>query len=204
MAGFNRVGNIADDLAKYVRLCGKRSVLETKPLGAINPNDLSFEPKLIDRLPISMQKYPFINRLGACRCIDKITESLAFQVKEKDGAIELLDELGNRLSTAFLIRDSDTSIQILDIASEIKGKGYGTKLLNEIKKKYSDKELQVAACWEKLISEKPPHKFYLDNGFVAKDKTMQEKLEAWVAKGAKSTDFPMECDCIEMIYKPSA
>ena len=424
MASFNQIGNIADDLTRYVRACGKRSILETKPFGAIKPDDLFFEPKLLDRIPVSMQKSmsydeaitfakqgklksfsainsqvsikigekdfagklighggsktayrinsdgedicvllpnrnwndalyeaentqtlkkmglitndyckiipveadgcrlpaiickpydkhsfkifdsknpndvldkyidvkslnedniqdfikdliedaktmtrhkielgydsynlalingkprlylndlsyepnemfssrdsvsilkhnisqaisalnaafswdatrinPFINKLDDCRWIDNLTEKFAIQVREKNGAIELLDGLGNRLSTAFLLKGSDRSMQILDIASDIKGKGYGTKLLDEIKKKYPDSEIQVAACWEELLSDRPPHKFYLDNGFVAKDKSVQAKLEAWIANGAKTSEFPRECDCAEMVFK---
>jgi len=41
MAGVNQVFNLADDFARYVKACGKRSILECKPLqGKINPKDL--------------------------------------------------------------------------------------------------------------------------------------------------------------------
>ena len=41
MAGINQVFSLADDVARYVKACGKRSILETKPLQVkINPKDL--------------------------------------------------------------------------------------------------------------------------------------------------------------------
>ena len=41
MAGVNQVFSLADDVARYVKACGKRSILECKPLqGKINPKGL--------------------------------------------------------------------------------------------------------------------------------------------------------------------
>lgn len=43
MAGVNQVFSLADDIARYVKACGKRSILETKPLqGKINPKELGY------------------------------------------------------------------------------------------------------------------------------------------------------------------
>ena len=41
MAGVNQVFSLADVVARYVKACGKRSILQTKPLqGKINPKEL--------------------------------------------------------------------------------------------------------------------------------------------------------------------
>ena len=41
MAGVSQVFSLADDVARYVKACGKRSILECKPLQRkINPKDL--------------------------------------------------------------------------------------------------------------------------------------------------------------------
>lgn len=41
MAGVNQVFSLADDVARYVKACGKRSILECKPMqGKINPKEL--------------------------------------------------------------------------------------------------------------------------------------------------------------------
>ena len=43
MAGVNQVFSLADDVARYLKACGKRSILETKPLQAkINPKELGY------------------------------------------------------------------------------------------------------------------------------------------------------------------
>ena len=48
MAGINQVFSLADDLARYVKACGKSSVLQTKPLqGKINIEGLRFAPEVI-------------------------------------------------------------------------------------------------------------------------------------------------------------
>ena len=41
MAGVNQVFSLADDVARYVKACGKRSILECKPLRCkIKPKEL--------------------------------------------------------------------------------------------------------------------------------------------------------------------
>lgn len=47
MAGVNQVFSLADDVVRYVKACGKRSVLETKPLmRKVNIEGLQFAPNL--------------------------------------------------------------------------------------------------------------------------------------------------------------
>lgn len=48
MAGVNQIFSLADDVARYVKACGKTSVLQTKPLqGKINTESLRFAPEAI-------------------------------------------------------------------------------------------------------------------------------------------------------------
>lgn len=42
--GYNQLVIITKKCAKYVQACGKRSILETKPVGKIKPKKLSYIP----------------------------------------------------------------------------------------------------------------------------------------------------------------
>ena len=65
MAGVNQVFSLADDVARYVKACGKRSLLETSPLkGKLNLNGLQLAQDLPqDSIKIS-EKAQFIKKLS--------------------------------------------------------------------------------------------------------------------------------------------
>ena len=46
MAGINQVFSLADDVARYVKACGKTSVLQTKPINPIQLKSLHLSPNL--------------------------------------------------------------------------------------------------------------------------------------------------------------
>lgn len=60
MAGINQVFSLADDVARYVKACGKKSILQTKPINSCQLKDLHFTPKKIGdeiQLSINSQAY---------------------------------------------------------------------------------------------------------------------------------------------------
>ena len=46
MTGVSQVFSLADDIAKYVKICGKKSILETKPINSNQLKGLKFATKL--------------------------------------------------------------------------------------------------------------------------------------------------------------
>lgn len=115
-------------------------------------------------------------------------------------SVDYVDGFGKPLASAILYQEKDKLV-ILDLFSNVKNKGYGTKVLNKIKELYANADIELSACWERLISPKPPHKFYIKNGFVPEDKNILNKLKAWINNGAKSSEFPQECDNCVMSFK---
>lgn len=115
----------------------------------------------------------------------------------------LLSSDGENLSSLFYLK-SDNCIDILDISSSKKGLGYGTKLLQMFNNLFNDKKINLAACWERGVSPTPPHKFYIQNGFVPVDKKADEALKIWIERGGKSKDFPMEYELCEMTRLPNS
>lgn len=81
MAGVNQIFNLADDVAKYVKSCGRSCVLQTKP---INPNQLKglhLSPKVIgDTINIS-------KRQGVENLIT-LTKNEAIEILEKSKNIK--------------------------------------------------------------------------------------------------------------------
>ena len=47
MAGVNQVISLADDVARYLKACGKSSVLQTKPVNPSQLKGLHFAPEAI-------------------------------------------------------------------------------------------------------------------------------------------------------------
>ena len=119
-----------------------------------------------------------------------------------DNEFRLVSSAGENLSSLFYIKD-ECCINILDIASPQKGFGYGTKLLKMFINIFNDKKINLSACWEKGISTIPPHKFYIQNGFVPVDKKAEEVLKKWIEKGGAPKDFPIEYELCEMVKLPN-
>lgn len=114
------------------------------------------------------------------------------------GIVSIEDKLSNILSKANIIETPDR-VCICQLKSYVKNKGYGAQIIDFLKEKFA-KPLTLNASW---IDEKPPHKFYIQQGFKAEDKTKFDKLKTWIADGAKSEDFPFpRCNsCCQMILE---
>lgn len=128
----------------------------------------------------------------------------SYRIEHNGMSLNLRDKFGNIVSSAILQENGKNSLTIFDLNSTIRGKGYGTRLLNCIKQKYPNHNINVCASWERDIygTNLPPHKFYMQNGFVPTDKSALEKLTKWINNGSKISEFPMELELCEMVYKP--
>lgn len=81
MAGINQVFSLADDIARYAKACGKRSVLQTKPINPSQLRGLHLSSKAIgDTLNIS-------KRQGAENLIT-LTKNEAIEILEKSKNIK--------------------------------------------------------------------------------------------------------------------
>lgn len=52
----NKGISLSDDLARYLKICGKTSVLQTKPVNPTQLKRLYFKPQVLDDIPIAMRK----------------------------------------------------------------------------------------------------------------------------------------------------
>ena len=119
-----------------------------------------------------------------------------------DNEFCLLSPAGDRLSSIIYFKNNDY-MDIFDMSSTKSGCGYGTILMQKFIDSFKNCKIKLAACWERLISAKPPHKFYMQNGFVPADKKAEQALKEWVAKGANPEDFPIEYELCEMVRLPN-
>lgn len=124
------------------------------------------------------------------------------KIKQTENSISLLDETGNTLSEAILMEEGPNALCIMDISSQIQGKGYGTKIINTIKEKYPNHTINLTAEWERGLGHNPPHAFYMRNGFVPENKNAFEALTKWINNGAKANEFPMQYELCPMKYTP--
>lgn len=135
-------------------------------------------------------------------------ETLRYVPKEsnkflvKDSQFSLLSQNGEELSSIFYMKDKEC-IDILDIVSNKSGCGYGTTLLQKFLSTFKDSKIRLAACWEKFISPLPPHKFYMQNGFVPTDQKAAQALKEWISKGGNPKDFPNKYELCEMVRIPT-
>ena len=119
-----------------------------------------------------------------------------------DSKFSLLSPTGEELSSIFYMKGEDC-IDILDIASAKSGCGYGTTLLQKFLNTFKDSKMRLAACWEKFVSPLPPHKFYMQNGFVPTDIKAEQALKEWIANGGNPKDFPNKYELCEMVRIPT-
>ena len=113
----------------------------------------------------------------------------------------LTNSKGEELSTIFYLR-TNNCVSILDMSSANKNCGYGSKLINKFTEYFKESKIFLSACWERIISSMPPHKFYMQNGFKPVNQKAADKLNEWIAKGANTKDFPMEYELCEMVKLP--
>ena len=118
-----------------------------------------------------------------------------------DKEFRLISPDGDILSSLFYMKEKD-AISIMDMSSNKVGCGYGTALLQKFTEMFKNTKIKVCACWERFVSPKPPHKFYMRNGFVPTNKEAETVLKAWVAKGGNPQDFPLQYELCEMLRMP--
>lgn len=179
--------NLAINLSKktnsWINACAKKSIIETKKYTS-SYKQLKYNKHLIkDTIQIA----------------DKEVSQTAVNIIKKDNMYTLTDSSGNILSNAFIIKNNDI-LTIFDLNSKLENKGYGSKLIDIIKKDFLEsgkvKHIDLSACWE--YGSNPPHIFYIKKGFVPKDENQHQKLLLWIKNGAKNNEFPMDCDCCKM------
>ena len=157
-----------------------KSLLCSKPAPKpINLKDLKYLPALKEKLPEQTNKF-------------LVTDS----------EFSLLSSSGENLSSIFYMKEKG-SINILDIASVKSGCGYGTALLQKFIDIFNNHKIELAACWEKFVSPLPPHKFYMQNGFVPTDKNAKLALKEWISKGGNPKDFPNKYELCKMVRNPT-
>lgn len=109
-----------------------------------------------------------------------------FKFNPKMGVLTLENSSNKILAKADIVETKDM-VCLCRLKSYEKNKGYGSQLIDYLKEKFAGKTISVNASW---IDERPPHKFYIDKGFVPRDKTVFEKLKIWIKNGAKLEEFP--------------
>lgn len=110
---------------------------------------------------------------------------------QKMGLITLENNSNKILAKANIVETPDR-ICLCKLVCDEKNKGYGSQIIDYLKEKFAGKPISLNASW---IDEKPPHKFYIDKGFVPRDKNAFEKLQIWIKNGAKLEEFPFpRCD----------
>ena len=119
-----------------------------------------------------------------------------------DQEIKLLSQNGEELSSLLFYKENDC-VNILDMVSSKSGCGYGTVLIQKFMDLYKDSKIKAAACWERFVSSKPPHKFYMQNGFTPIDKKAEQVLREWIVKGSNPKNFPVEYELCEMMKIPT-
>lgn len=122
-----------------------------------------------------------------------------FKFNPQMGLLTLENNSNKILAKASIVETPD-KIYLCKIKSYEQNKGYGSQIINYLKEKYAGKIISLNASW---IDKKPPHKFYIDNGFVPRDKNAFEKLQIWIKNGAKLNEFPFpRCNsCCGMTLK---
>ncbi len=122
-----------------------------------------------------------------------------FKFNPKLGVLTLENNSNKVLAKANIIETSDT-IYLSRLKSYVKNRGYGSQIIDFLKEKFIGKQISTNASW---IADNPPHKFYIDKGFIPSDSNMYEKLKIWIQKGAKPEEFPFprSNSCCNMILK---
>ncbi|MBD5402935.1 hypothetical protein HDR58_09090 [bacterium] len=114
-----------------------------------------------------------------------------FKFNPRMGLLTLENNSNKILAKANIIETPDR-VCLCHLKSYEKNKGYGSQIIEYLKEKFAGKTISLNASW---IEDKPPHKFYIDKGFVPKDKNVFEKLQIWIKNGAKLEEFPFpRCD----------
>ena len=79
MAVVNQVFNLADDIVRYAKACGKKSILQTKSIKPTKLEGFRFAPEAIgDTVKIQSKKFPTAKNIKNNKMQCYITVSKAF------------------------------------------------------------------------------------------------------------------------------
>ena len=166
MAGVNQVFSLADDIARYVKACGRSSVLQTKPI-----KGLRLTPAAIsDTIEISLKKIPTVLNIKTNKAEQIIIDDIisiptngrhfdisAYNLKgDVIGLVRLKDAPNNEL-LRFLGKADEASLYIDFFATSPNYKGIGKEMLRKIVK-ISDQNgykgrVSLSACTGSVPSE---------------------------------------------------
>ena len=176
MAGVNQVFSLADDVARYLRACGKRSILECKPLqGKINIEGLKYQPKLFNDVfcynapPLKTPETVLNLKTNS---VEKITFSeLPEVIKENyDYRISAYNIQGEKIGCAKIIpcvtNKGKETFWLDYIGTSNDYKGVGTEMIRKIVKESKRAgyhgNIDLSACTGSVPWE------YQFNGFIEK------------------------------------
>ena len=143
MAGLNSVLSLSDDLARYLKACGKSCVLQTKPVNPSQLNGLRFAPEAIgDTIKLSKQNVR-LSTQAIRKTLSKLTNT-EFETKVDD-FINNIDTKNLREIKAYEMeyynRVLAPSIKNIRIKEELLSRKYDYKLQQEIDVLYQKYEI---------------------------------------------------------------
>ncbi len=176
MAGVNQVFSLADDVTRYVKACGKRSLLETKPLqGKVNIEGLKYQPKLYE--DVFCRKIPQLKKPGTILNLKSgMVEEIKFSElpevikKNYDYRISAYNIQGEKIGCAKIVpcvtsKGKETFwLDYIGTSNDYKGVGTEMirKIVKESKKTGYHGNIDLSACTGSVPWE------YQFNGFIEK------------------------------------
>ena len=134
MAGVNQVFSLADDIARYAKICGKKSILETKPIqGRIDIEGLRLAPEAIGDTFTLTSKSAFASRIKELSTPGKESETLKKLFSAEFRPQRHFDENGYMVTTVI---DKATQKPVEVFVKKDFGNGYNfyKKVSGEYKK----------------------------------------------------------------------